>query len=393
MLSNPTRGERQNVCFVVSSPDTVRAFLTSHIAALSHHYDVTVVGNLNLEQIPNVDAPVKISRIPIQRKISLVADVRALFKLFNLIRKESYTVVHSITPKAGLLAMIAAFLNRTPIRIHWFTGQVWATKRGFRRFTLKQFDRLTAALATTRLVDSPTQLQFLTNSGVLKADSARVLADGSVCGVDTNRFRPDPQIRRAMRSDLGIEDNKTVVLYIGRINREKGIHDLVRALGLTKDPRSIFFLIAGIDEEGLVSNSLNSLADMSIAARYFSHTENPERLMQVADIYCQPSHREGFGLSVIEAASCSVPSLVSNIYGLVDAIQAGETGLTFPVGSPDKLAQKIDYLIDHKAEARRMGQRGRKRVERKFTQARLTEALLIEYQYLVENTLRRGERD
>ena len=125
--------------------------------------------------------------------------------------------------------MVAAWLTRIPARTHWFTGQVWATRQGWFRQLLKSIDRFIALLTNAPLVDSPSQLAFLRTQGVLSATQGTVLASGSVCGVDCERFRPQPDRRREIRQRLELPETAIVALYVGRMNRDKGVPDLVSA--------------------------------------------------------------------------------------------------------------------------------------------------------------------
>jgi len=156
------------ICFIVSSPLTVKSFLLSHLTALVEKYDLTLLVNFSEgTRIEGLAEQIRCIHLPIKRKIRPFQDTQTIFRLFGIMYKERFDVAISLTPKAGLLAMVAAKISGVPLRLHIFTGQVWATRRGLYRWILKLMDRLTAACASEVLVDSPSQRDFLINEGVV----------------------------------------------------------------------------------------------------------------------------------------------------------------------------------------------------------------------------------
>ncbi len=365
---------RQRICFVVSAPETANAFLKPHIAVLARTFDVDLVVNCpDASGMPATEA--ECIHVGIERQIKPVSDLRAVLRLARVFRSRNYAVVHSVTPKAGLLAMAAARLAGVPRRIHWFTGQVWATRTGLSRAILKSADRVTAQQATELLVDSSSQLAFLVDERVVDPRKARVLASGSTCGVDTDRFAPDPAARETTRSELGIAEDDVVITFLGRLNRDKGVLDLAAAVAKLRPKPRTWLVMAGGDEEGLIGQIHEELAPGTIKLRYLGHIASPERILQASDIFCLPSYREGFPMSVIEAASCGVPAVASQVYGLTDAVVPHETGLLFPARSVPRLASCLDTLARDRNLRNTMGAAARARVLKEFRQQRLTEAL------------------
>jgi glycosyltransferase involved in cell wall biosynthesis len=369
--------EMKKLAVVVSSEVTVKAFLVGHIAALSRHYDVSVVVNTSdAAFLKPFGIQPRVFPVPIERRPRPDRDLAALRILVHLFRGERFDVVYSVTPKAGLLAMLAGFLAGVPVRIHTFTGQVWATRHGPRRSLLKNADRLLAALATHILVDSPSQRDFLIAERVLSAAKAEVLADGSISGVDTLRFRPDVQTRAAKRAELGYGEQDVVFLFLGRLNRDKGVLDLADAFAsASRQASTARLLVIGRDEEELRSEMERRCADCLDRVRFVDHVDSPERYMAAADVFCLPSYREGFGSVIIEAASCGIPTLGSRIYGVTDAIAEGETGWLHPRGDSAALAALLVRCIREPSLIREMGSKARLRAEERFSQARVVHAL------------------
>jgi glycosyltransferase involved in cell wall biosynthesis len=373
---------RDKICIVVSSAMTVNAFLIEPIKKLSKHYQVYIVVNEHSGKISEKLGNVTVLFVPIARNISPFLDLLALFKLINIFRKYNFKAVHSITPKAGLLAMLASFLTRISTRIHIFTGQVWITKSGLSRFLLKSIDRIIAFLATNILVDSNSQRNFLLDEQVVSSAKSSVLAKGSISGVDTVRFKPDEQEKLRLRNELAIKDTDIVFLFIGRLNKDKGVLELATAFSKITDARAQL-LIVGPDEAGLQFEMELLLANCLERVHFVGFSSKPEAYMKTADVLCLPSYREGFGSVVIEAASVGIPAIGSRIYGVEDAIVDGYSGLLFRVGDADELRIQMMTFISDDELGRRLGNNARERVLEQFTSESLASAWLNYYQAIL----------
>ena len=372
---------RPRLCFVVASEMTVRAFLLDHLRALSTRFDVTVVANtddralLAAHGIEGAVVPVRI-----ERPIDLRRDLQALLRLRALFRRERFDAVHSVTPKAGLLAMTAAALAGVPVRTHTFTGQVWVTRRGPMRRLLKLMDRITARAATHVLADSASQLAFLIREGVVRPEAASVLASGSISGVDVERFRPDPAARAEVRTELGAAADDVVFLHIGRLNRDKGVLDLAEAFArVARERRGMRLLFVGPDEEGLKEEIERVSAPVRARVHFVGFTSAPERYMAASDVLCLPSYREGFGSVVIEAAAVGLPAVASRIYGVVDAVEEGVSGVLHEPRDVAAIAAHLVALADDPGSRRRLGEQARTRVHHLFRTEDVVAALVGHY--------------
>ncbi len=320
---------RKKICIVSTATTPLVVFMRPHIAMLSKNYDVTLVasGSKN-DFFGMLNKNVHFVSIPIKRKISLLYDFYSFFKLLFFFRKEEFVLVHSLMPKSSLLAMGAAFFACVPFRIHTFTGQVWATKIGFKRFFLKFIDKIVVKFSTDLLADSHSQREFLIRENVVNKDKILVLANGSISGVNLKRFFYNLKVRSSVRKKLSIPTNAKVLLFIGRLNNEKGILDLVTAFSqLANNFPNLYLLIVGDDESSIDVKVSKILYKLEKQYRRIAFTSQPENYMNASDIICLPSYREGFGSVLIEAASIGLPSIASNIYGIKDAVLDRKTGL------------------------------------------------------------------
>lgn len=357
---------------------TARGFLRDHFRALSEFYDITLVANFDESPSLCADFPgIKTIQAPIQRKISLISDLKALFSLIRIFRTQKFDSVHSVTPKAGLLSMLAARVAAVPQRFHFFTGQVWATKRGPFRWLLKNLDKLTYLAASEVLVDSPSQREFLISEGVIEPHRSTVLAEGSISGVNIQRFVPSEIARTEVRTELGLPSDAFMFLFLGRLNAEKGIAELVR--GFQKSgcvELGAVLMLIGPEEEDVLAGLSAETDALATSLVRIGFTDQAQRYMAAADVFCLPSHREGFGSVIIEAAACGVPALASNIYGINDAVVDGVTGMLHPVRDEEAIAAGMKLMMVDRIRLGRMGASARERALARFSSERVTAALV-----------------
>jgi glycosyltransferase involved in cell wall biosynthesis len=376
---------KRKACIVVACEMTIRTFLVRQLVAMREQYDVTVVVNTaNAALLQELGIAGRLQVLAIERAIAPLSDLRCLNDLIRLMRRERFDLVHSMTPKAGLLAMVAAGVARVPVRLHTFTGQVWATRAGVGRAALKFLDTIIARAATFTLADSHSQRSFLVSEGVVSASKVSVLANGSISGVDAARFRPDAERRQRVRTSLGLAPTDVVLLFLGRITRDKGVLDLARAFAILAERRSdIHLLVVGPDEQRL-SPAIRELCGRHHVRLHSCHYTNaPEDFMAASDILCLPSYREGFGTVVIEAAAAGLPTVASRIYGVVDAVVDGSTGLLHEPADVDGIVIQLQRLIDGPELRQLLGAAGQTRAVRDFSQDTITSAVLDVYARLL----------
>jgi glycosyltransferase involved in cell wall biosynthesis len=377
----------KKLCFVAASPMTLRFFMRNHLLRLSEQYSVTAIADFSPEDLDGQWLPgVRLVRIPIAREIDPLSDIRSLAALVHHFWCERYDSVHSVTPKAGLLSMLASKISGVPIRIHCFTGQVWATRSGMGRLLLKNADRLIAFCATHVLADSLSQRSFLETEGVLGHGKGEVLGRGSIAGVDLQRFRPDQSARERIRAELGVPLQAFLFLYVGRLNHDKGVLDLARAYArLAREKENVWLAIVGPDEANIGAEMSRHCAEAAARVVRVGYTAHPEGFMAAADAFVLPSYREGFGSVVIEAAACGVPAVASRIYGLTDAIVDGETGLLHPAGDVPALFAQLKRMHDDAAMRAEMGRKARARAHAEFSMDYVTSEMVAFYRTVLRS--------
>lgn len=336
--------EKKKICFVVSSPFTATVFLLKHFEYLSNEFEVYLVANLEGKHVFESKYVKQIKDLNIRRGISIIDDFKAIFRLKKYFKENNFDAVHSVTPKAGLLSMIASKFANVKIRIHIFTGQVWHTKSGNFRFILKQMDKLIVFCATHILVDGECQRQFLIQNKIVKEKNSKVLGKGSISGADEFFFVPNNLMYKEHRDKLGIKD-EVLFLFLARITYDKGIIDLVNAfVKLNSNYSNTKLLIIGPDEDNLVSKIIEITKNKDVIIK--GTTNKLLESLQVADVVCLPSYREGFGTVVIQASLLEKPVICSDNYGLMETIIDGETGLRHKVGDVESILEQMKKIMD-----------------------------------------------
>lgn len=378
---------RLRICRIATVPFFLQNHLREQICAtVAAGHEVTLVSSNGAEVSLLTSIPgVSFYPIEIPRKIHPLRDLLALWELLKLFRREHYDVVHSTTPKAGMLTAIAACLTRIPVRLHTFTGQPWMEMHGLLRYIAKTGDRITASLCTQCYADSLSQREFIIKEHVASPQQVRVIGAGSLSGVNLERFSPEKWEGHKYTTlrDVGISPETKVISFIGRLTRDKGLGELVMAfISLRKSGINCALLLIGPFDEGweeLPSFVRNFIKNDS-AIHCVGYSNEPERYLAITDIFCLPSYREGFGNVVIESAAMGVPTVGTDIVGLKDAIVDGETGLLVPVKDEVSLANALSQLLINDEKRLLMGIKARIRVTSQFDSKMICAKVLAEYQ-------------
>lgn len=376
---------KKNIAVIVTSVLMVKFFLVPHLKEMAKIYDVTLIlKNDAPEILQSMDLPVKIIVIPIERKINFIKDIYVLFLLAKIIKNESFDLVHTLTPKAGLLGTVAAWMNQVPVRIHTFQGEVWANKKGFWRFVLRSLDKLVAKLTTNILVVSESERQYLITEKIISPGKSCVLGSGSISGVDFLRFKQDDTKRELLRKELFLDQKDILFIYVGRMNVDKGLLDLAEAFHLlAAEIPNVYLHMIGPDEEDIISKLSVIKQAVENRLRFMPYTDQPELAMLPADVLVLPSYREGFGVVVIEAAALCIPAIGSKIYGIIDAIEDNLTGKLFEKGNVLDLYEQMKVLACSDDLRIRMGKEAYNRVKRDFVQDDLVSQTINFYSTLL----------
>ena len=354
---------------VVTQAEVVPWHLKNFIDRSEHDYELFITGN-GVSRFKDDYPYVTFIDNKILRKTSVYYDIKALVKLTITCIKIKPKIIHSIMPKAGLLASIAGLISFVPIRVHTFTGQVWTTKNGVSRDFYRFIDKLVFKLTTVCLTDSPSQSNYLAKNGFLVDDRPiKYLGKGSLSGVNLDKF--DLSIvkgRNILRLQLGIEENDFVYVFLARKSITKGIKELIESFAKVAFLPNVKLLFIGPDESnGYLAELL--LKHETIANKIISLdiVKDHENYLAVSDILCLPSSSEGFGSIVIEAAALGIPSIGFDIVGLADSIEHDYSGILVPFKDVDKFSEAMINLYQDKERLEKLKFNARKRVLKYFS--------------------------
>jgi glycosyltransferase involved in cell wall biosynthesis len=390
--------KKKKIALITSSPSIVVAFLQNHIKQLSAVYEVYVFSNIKNENekenlailkdenaYKNIEEFATVVQLGITRRISIINDIKTVYSLWKTFKGVQFTSVHSFTSKVGVLVMISALLAGVKYRFHTYTGQVWSNKKGIEKLFFKFMDKIIADLCTKCYADSKSQMAFLVNEKVIRKNKISILGEGSISGVDTNRFFPDINVRNNLRKNLSISNNEIVFLILCRLTKDKGVLDLAKAFSRLIDEISCRLLIVGPDEDN-ITNEIKSIVGSRNASKLLFHgyTNRHERFLNASDIICLPSYREGFGSVINDAAATGIPAIGSDIYGIRDAIVNEKTGILHKVGDIDEIYVAMRKLAKDSLLRETLGKAAQLRVKNQFTMESVSTAWLNEYKNLLQ---------
>jgi glycosyltransferase involved in cell wall biosynthesis len=333
---------------------------------------------------------VAVSAVRMNRRITPWEDIKSLWGLVRVMRRTRPAIVHGHTPKGGLLAMIAALVAGSSVRIYHMRGLPMLTATGFRRRLLWCAERSACALAHRTLCVSRSVRDQAVAEGLCPPDRIKVLAGGSGNGVDAgHRFNPDRtsvQDRQRTRERLGIPADAPVIGYVGRVVREKGIVELADAWQRLRHfhPDARLVLVGPFEPEDPVPAATEAILRDDPRIHLVGMDWNTPPLYAAMDLVVLPTYREGFPNVPLEAAAMGLPVVATRVPGCIDAIRDEVTGLLVPPRDAAALALAIGRYLESDALRRDHGQAGRERVRSEFRQEVIWEALYQEYVRLMD---------
>ena len=329
--------------------------------------------------------------VPMERHISVTKDIKALVKLIGVLFRERPQMIHSMTPKAGLLCMMAAWLTRVPVRVHTFTGLVWPTEKGLKRRILMATDWLTCACATHIIPEGEGVKNDLLNNGITKKP-LRVLGYGNVRGIDLEKFSRRAEVMEKVTqiSQIAKGSQMFTFLFVGRIVGDKGINEMVNAFKrLNEAYKDTQLILVGWFEQQLdpVAEDTRETIEQHPCIHAVGTKEGDELLAYyaTADCFVFPSYREGFPNTVIEAGAMGLPCIVTDINGSREIIREGENGLIIPPRDEEALYSAMLRMMTNKEERQRMVCNARRMIAERYEQGYVRQCLLDYYEQILKD--------
>lgn len=371
---------------------TARAFFDGQFKYLSeNNQDIHVVTSSDEDVKFTKNNNIAYHQINISRRISPIADIKAIFSLIRLIRRERYDIVVGHTPKGALVGMIASVLSGVPKRVYFRHGVIYTTANGLKRSIFKIIEYVTALLSTNIINVSASLSRLAEKDGLNREAKQVVIGSGTCGGIDTlNQFNPE-NINRSelciLKKEIGINENELVIGFCGRLCKDKGIVELVYAFTqLQREHKNIpikLLLVGKYDERDLLPERCvieikNNPNIISVGQKQQNELPYYYSMM---DLFVFPSYREGFGMCVIEASAMEIPVLVAHSHGCEDSLKDGVTGEYIEI-NPDDISRKCFDLFNDARRRKIYGQNGRQWVIKNFERTLLWPKYLKFYENL-----------
>ena len=368
--------DRKKIIRTATVPLSLDLFCRGLLRDLSSRYEIIALSSPQ----PELDSirkreKVRTISVPMARKIAPFSDLKSLFELIRVFRKERPDMVHSITPKAGLLSMMAAKWTRVPVRIHTFTGLIFPYEKGWKRRLLMTTDRLTASCATHVIPEGVGIRDDLIRFRITRKP-LRVLGNGNVRGIDLSHYvRTEKLSRRAadLRNIYNIPDDGFAFVFVGRLDRDKGIDELVQAFRMLEKeyPNVHLFLVGAEEPEGksILDETKEIIAQDDHIHLSDGWQADVRPWYAAADALVHPSRREGFPNVVIEAGAMGLASIVTDINGSREIVKDGLNGTIVPAQDPEALYGAMKDFLEHPEKVQEMAAAARdlsKRYEQKY---------------------------
>lgn len=380
--------EPATVAHVTTAGTSLRYLLLNQLRTLRDEgYDVTGVSSPGPHVVDLETQGIRHEAVPMSRRLTPFADLVSLFRLYRLMRRRRFTIVHAHNPKPGLLAQVAARLAGVPVVVNTLHGFYFHDhSRPLARRFYVALEKLAGRCSDVILSQNEEDMETAVREGIASRDRMRHLGNG----IDLRRFDParlPEETRRRTRAAFDLAEDAPVVGFVGRLVAEKGLPEFLDAARLVRarvrDAR--FLLVGGSDPEkpdGLTPDEARTRG-VAEACVFAGVRQDMPELYAAMDVFVLPSHREGFPRAPMEASAMKVPCVVTDVRGCRQAVTHGRNGLLVPLGDTEALARAILTLLEDEALARALGEQGRRRALLEFDERRVFERVLAEYERLL----------
>ncbi|UZO80236.1 glycosyltransferase family 4 protein [Aquimarina sp. ERC-38] len=380
---------------VTTVPGSLNKLLKGQLRFMSKHFEVIAISSrkdsvTSTSGISNVaiNEDVEVYSVEMTRKITPIQDLKAVYQLYRIFRKEKPDIVHSHTPKAGTVAMIAAKLAGVPQRLHTIAGLPLLVTTGFKRTLLDTVEKVTYGCATKIYPNSFGLKDIIIAAQFTKPSKLKVIGRGSSNGIDTTYFSPNSisnDDRKSLKKQLDISEDDFVFIYLGRITGDKGIKELVEAFKNIKQNQPSKLLIVGTFEPDLdpIPSSTQKEIELNSNILLVGWQKDVRPYLSIAHVLTFPSYREGFPNVVMQAGAMGIFSIVSNINGCNEIIKESKNGYIIPVKDSHSLQNAMEKVLDNKLEIINNTDIYRKIIVDSYEQQFIWEELLNEYHLLL----------
>ena len=365
---------------------SLNKLLEGQLNFMNQHYDVIAVssGDKALKRIGQKEG-VSTFNVEMTRKITPLKDLASLVKLYFFFKKQKPRIVHTHTPKAGIIGMLAAKLANVPIRLHTVAGLPLLEAKGFKRKILNYIEKLTYSCANRVYPNSYGLKSIIEQENFTAMEKIKVIGNGSSNGIDTNYFNPrliNENDKESLRADLKVSNKDFVFIFVGRIVSDKGINELVESFNkLSLELNSIKLLLVGPTEADFdpIKEKTKKTINENIKIITTGYQQDVRPYFAISNVLVFPSYREGFPNVVMQAGAMGLPSIVSNINGCNEIIKDNINGSIVMVKSVNSLYDKMKNYAENTEEYKNIQNNTREIIVNKYQRSSFFKALLKEY--------------
>lgn len=357
-------------------PNTLYSFCRGWLKKNSAKYETVVISSPGelLERLEE-QGQVRSISVPMERHISPWKDLVSLVRMVRAFHRERPDMVHSITPKAGLISMMAAWMTRVPVRVHTFTGLVFPTSTGLKRQLLMWTDRITCACATHIIPEGEGVKHDLQTHHITRKP-LRVLGYGNLRGIDLDYYNRTPEVMKEageIRRVLGIGEADFVFIFIGRLVGDKGINELVTAFKelAESEKKNVHLILVGREETALdpLKEETREIMKKHPCIHCVGEQKDVRPWYAMADALVFPSYREGMPNVVIEAGAMGLPAIVTDINGSREIIRHEENGIIVPPREKGALLEAMKTFVSSPIWVKEMSGRARQMIASRYEQS------------------------
>ena len=380
---------------ITTVPLSLKILLKGQHRFMSEHFDVIGVSSpgKELDEVKK-DEEIDVIAIDMSRKITPIKDIKSLWSTYRFLRKEKPQIVHTHTPKAGIVGMLAAKMAGVPHRLHTVAGLPLMEVTGVKRQVLDLVEKLTYASATQVYPNSKGLSDYIIEHKYTNKYKLKVIGNGSSNGIDTSFFSPEQvseDQKTLLKQQLKIKDTDFVFVFVGRLVGDKGINELIKAFSVLNkqenQQRSKLLLVGPLEQEldPLYPETLNEIENNpDIVSVGFQKDVRP--YFAISDALVFPSYREGFPNVVMQAGAMELPSIVSDINGCNEIIVENENGVIVPVKDSESLREEMEKMILDRDYYQTLKKNARPMIEDRFEQSVIWNAILSEYRKLIKES-------
>lgn len=374
---------------ITTVPFSLEKLLEGQLAFMNDYYEVIAVSSDKYRlQKYGKEEGVSVFPLELTRKITLLKDLWALYKLFKFLRKEKPLIVHTHTPKAGIIGMMAAYLAKVPLRLHTVAGLPLTESRGMKRRVLICAEKLTYRIAHKIYPNSLGLRDYILSEGFANPKKIKIIGNGSSNGINLTYFDPklySPESNSNFKMNLNIPNSDFVFIFIGRIVKDKGVTELVQAFEILNESKNeCSLLLIGPYEHDLDPLDPQTIETIDSHGKIFAvgYQKDVRPFLACSDALIFPSYREGFPNVVLQANAMGLPAVVTNINGCNEIISEGKNGILIPVKNMQAVYEAMNEIESNKTLYKKLAINTRAEIANKYDRTEICEALLLEYHEL-----------